>query len=173
MNKSIFSLIFASMTAVAIAGPGHADEVGSTAAYGTYSSTPAQDTSTQTQNNQEASRSVELPNTSYNLMAPNSVDTSSFPSGQFNYGFPNEATAPFMGVSHGSIGGFLPNTSTSSVNLNTCDLPFIRMPTEGDTGSGSGSGNINITIPLGNGSSINASIDAQSAEQSVQSFFAQ
>lgn len=68
--------------------------------------------------------SPNLNQTSMNLMAPNSVDTSPFPSGQWSYGFPNESSAPFMGVSKGSVGGFIPQTSTASVDINTYDGPL-------------------------------------------------
>jgi len=117
-----------------------------------------------------------LPQASYNLMAPNSVNMSPFPSAQWTYGFPNEATAPFMGVDHGSVGGFLPATSTSSVNLNTVDCPFIRMPTEGNgvgaSPGGSGSlGNLNFNINLPGGVNVNGSVNTQQAINGLQNYF--
>lgn len=71
-----------------------------------------------------------------------SVDMSSLPSGTFNYGFPNLGAQPYFGPyqNSGTQGSQLPQTSTSSVDINTCDLPFIRMPMEDCPGSG-GAGN--------------------------------
>jgi hypothetical protein len=61
----------------------------------------------------------------FNLLAPQSVNMSPYPSGQFSYGFPNEPAAPFMGVSRGSVGGILPNTATSSVDINIVSGPTV------------------------------------------------
>ncbi|HEY9786876.1 MAG TPA: hypothetical protein V6D17_15910 [Candidatus Obscuribacterales bacterium] len=58
------------------------------------------------------------------------------PSGQFKYGFSRGGYKPFLGASWArpnpnmpfSIGNPLPPTSTSSVDINTVDCPFIRKP---------------------------------------------
>jgi hypothetical protein len=119
-----------------------------------------------------------LPYAQMNTMAPASVDMNPLPSGQFHYGFPNLGAAPFLGVDSSksspfSMGGMLPQTSTSSVDFNTVDCPFIRGPYGG--GSPGGLGNINVTIPvnipgLGN-IPIGGSINTNQALQGLQNFF--
>jgi hypothetical protein len=121
-----------------------------------------------------STQNLGLPQAGQGLLAPGSVNQSAFPSQQWSYGFPNEGTGLYRGVTGGSIGGFLPATSTSSVNLNTVDCPFIRMPTEGDGvggGPGTGGGNINFGINLPGGVNINGNLNTQQAINSLQNFF--
>ncbi len=113
-----------------------------------------------------------LPQTSMNIMANDSVDQSPIPSDQWNYGFPNEGYAPFQGVSKGTVGGFLPQTSTASVDLNTYDGPLRSGGYGGYVGL-DGFGNLNFSVPLGNGVSIGASVNPVSAFGAVQNFFGQ
>jgi hypothetical protein len=95
------------------------------------------------------------------VMAPNSVDMSPVPSGSFDYGFPKLGPAPYLGVTASqsnpySSGGMVPQTSTSAVDINICDMPFIGGRNRGmggtdsggaggGSGSGSGSGGGNTT----------------------------
>ncbi len=57
------------------------------------------------------------------LEAPKSGLAGPIPSGQFNYGFPNSGYDVYRGAYQGSanFGGYLPPTSTSSVDLNIVD----------------------------------------------------
>ncbi|HEY9719566.1 MAG TPA: hypothetical protein V6C69_18955 [Trichormus sp.] len=108
------------------------------------------------------------------LLSPGSVNQSAFPSQQWSYGFPSGGTGVYQGVTGGSIGGFLPATSTSSVNLNTVDCPFLRQPTEGNGvggGAGTGGGNINFGINLPGGINVNGSLNTQQAINGLQNFF--
>jgi hypothetical protein len=65
-----------------------------------------------------------LPPAATSLEAPKSGLAGPIPSGQFNYGFPNSGYDIYRGAYQGAanFGGFLPPTSTSSVDLNTVDL---------------------------------------------------
>lgn len=119
-----------------------------------------------------------LPYAQMNTMAPASVDMQPLPSAQFHYGFPNLGAAPFLGVTSSqsspfSMGGMLPQTSTSSVDFNTVDCPFIRGPYGG--GSPGGLGGINITLPVnipGLGRTpIGGTINTNQAIQGIQNFF--
>lgn len=69
------------------------------------------------------------------LLAPDSeyIDKAPIPSGEFKYGFADQGSEPYRGVSgnrgggrRALIGAALPPTATSSVDINTCDLPFLR-----------------------------------------------
>jgi hypothetical protein len=109
-------------------------------------------------------RSMALAPTYNNAAALKSVNMSPFPSGSFSYGFPAARSAPFTGVSQkAGFGGMLPAASTSSSDINTCDLPFLRSSmgislsidigfgsagtgTGSDTGSNSGNGSGNATV---------------------------
>jgi hypothetical protein len=118
MNKQFASAsIFTALLAVAtLSTPGNA-QVNSTAAQGTqsYSSTAYAPGLTTNATAQQSSSS--LPS-GYGLLAPNSVNNAPYPSGTFTYGFPNESVGPYMGVSNRTVGGYLPQTSTSSVDIN-------------------------------------------------------
>jgi hypothetical protein len=155
MNKAGLPVILSSLIALMFANPGLADTyANSTAAQGNENNSTGNLTGTQTEDNAEACRTVTLPQADYSLLAPNSVNNNPYPSDQFTYGFPMEGSAPFMGVDHGSYGGTLPATSTSSVNLNSVQLPWIRLPNEGDGvfgGCGGGCAGPGITINLGGG----------------------
>jgi hypothetical protein len=121
-----------------------------------------------------ATQNIGLPQAGQGLLAPGSVNQSAFPSQQWSYGFPSGGTGVYQGVTGGSIGGFLPATSTSSVNLNTVDCPFIRQPTEGNGvggGPGTGGGNINFGINLPGGINLNGSLNTQQAINGIQNFF--
>ena len=84
----------------------------------------------------------------YNLLAPNSVNMAPYPSGRFTYGFPNAPATVFMGVDHGNVGGVLPPTSTSSVDINIVSGPTVLTggvaamggPPGGVAGNGFGGG---------------------------------
>jgi hypothetical protein len=57
-------------------------------------------------------------------LAPNSVNTNGFPSDTWNYGFLNKfPVTPYQAI-NGYTG--LPTVSTSSVDLNSCNLPLTR-----------------------------------------------
>ncbi|MBX9951196.1 MAG: hypothetical protein K2Y39_18660 [Candidatus Obscuribacterales bacterium] len=68
------------------------------------------------------------------LLAPDSayIDKSPIPSGDFKFGFPEQSGQPYRGVTSGRAGArssqmaMLPATATTSVDVNTCDLPFLR-----------------------------------------------
>lgn len=123
-----------------------------------------------TNNGVVGGRSVGLPHTSMNLMAPNSVNMSSWPSAAFKYGFPNSPATAFMGVCRGSIGGFLPPVSTASNDFNTVDCPIRGPLYPFGQSSSSQQSNINIYVPLPGGGSINGSINPQSAYSQVSNF---
>jgi hypothetical protein len=67
--------------------------------------------------------------TTGNLAADKSVggstDMSPFPSGNFNYGFPNGGQQVYMYQSNPGMSPGLPKVSTGSVDFNTVDCPFI------------------------------------------------
>jgi hypothetical protein len=118
-----------------------------------------------------AAGSLGIPSVGQALMAPNSVDMTAFPSGQFHYGFPNNPTTSFTGVSSKSSpsGGFLSPAATSSVDINTVDCPFLR---ESYSNGGSGGlGNINLAIPLGGGNTLNTSINPVQTINQLNNFF--
>lgn len=78
----------------------------------------------------------DLPHARAAILAPDSVDMTPIPSGQWKYGFPDTPGRQYKGVTantaaaNGSLpasyGAMLPPTATSSVDINTCDLPFLR-----------------------------------------------
>jgi hypothetical protein len=120
-----------------------------------------------------AASSLGIPSVANSLMAPNSVNMAPFPSGQFLYGFPNEGTTSLTGVSQKiGNGGFMSPVGTSSVNINTVDCPFIRLPNEGNgVNGGNGLGNINIALPLPGGTTINTSINPVQTINQLNNFF--
>lgn len=63
-----------------------------------------------------------LPPAATSLEAPKSGLAGPIPSGQFTYGFPNSGYDVYRGAytGAGNFGGFLPPTSTSSVDLDIC-----------------------------------------------------
>lgn len=113
-------------------------------------------------------RSVSLPYAATNLLGPDSVDMSPVPSAQWKYGFPNEATAPYLGVSgNRGVGGFLAPASTASVDLNTYDGPSRVPLTYGQTNS---IPNINFSTNIG-GVRVGGSVNPVNAFGAVQNFF--
>lgn len=74
-----------------------------------------------------------LPPAATALEAPKSGLAGPIPSGQFNYGFPNSGYDVYRGAYTGAanFGGYLPPTSTSSVDINIVD----------NSGRGPGRGN--------------------------------
>jgi hypothetical protein len=112
-----------------------------------------------------------LEQTSTGSLAPNSVNMSPYPSGSFSYGFPSPGPQVFMYASKGGPG--LPVTSTSSVDINTVDCNFIRLPGEYDNNPASGMGppNLTETPPTQNNYLQNQNTSVQNALQNLDSFF--
>ncbi|SRR5579885_602164 len=80
-----------------------------------------------------------------NTLAPNSVNMYPIPSGTFDYGFPKTGPSPYLGTSgtsrKTSLGGMLPQTATSSVDLNICDAGTLGGGgASGGGGDGTGGG---------------------------------
>src|SRR6185369_9295293 len=72
---------------------------------------------------------------------PDYIDQTPIPSGAFKYGFPNNPVPSPFGANWGmrsSATGMLAPASTSSVDINTVDCPFIR--SNGGNGDIEGSG---------------------------------
>jgi hypothetical protein len=69
-----------------------------------------------------------LQNSQYGLLAPNSVNGAPFPSGTYTYGFPLTNYVP-PGTYQNQYGSYagqaLPVVSTSSVDINIVDCPFL------------------------------------------------
>ena len=111
-------------------------------------------------------RAFSLPTAGNGLMAPNSVNNTPFPSGQYSYGFsqpPAFSINPLASNNQYGMyaGQSLPTVSTGSVDFNTVDCPYLRE----SYGTGSQVVNpfaININLPgLG---TLNLQETAQSAD---------
>lgn len=120
-----------------------------------------------------------LPQTTQNTMAPNSVNMAPVPSGTFSYGFPNTGLTQYMGVSQRlPSGSMLPMTGTSSVELNTCSMPFLAIPNDGNANPGSSMGALNLIAPAaaaltGGGNTANTNASTGQSLQSLQQYFNQ
>lgn len=89
-----------------------------------------------TANQHPAHNGHELEQARTALMAPGTVDNAPVPSGNFSFGFPNLPSTTYRGVTTDtaaangsrppSFGAKLPPTSTSSVDLNSRDMPFLK-----------------------------------------------
>lgn len=99
-----------------------------------YSDTFNHDYSGTTQTQSPISRG-RLKQTATALLAPDtaSIDPEPIPSATFKYGFAQVGGQLYRGVANSrrgtvrsSTGAMLPPTSTASVDLNICDLPFLR-----------------------------------------------
>jgi hypothetical protein len=120
MNKQFASasILTAVLSLAALSTPGNAQsQFASSAAQGTQSYSSSAYAPGQTTNATWQQSASSLPS-GYGLLAPSSVNNAPYPSGTFTYGFPNESIGPYMGVSNRTVGGFLPQTSTSSVDIN-------------------------------------------------------
>jgi hypothetical protein len=85
-------------------------------------------------------RAVPVQSAVTNILAENSVDNAPIRSGKFDFGFPKTGPAAYRGAYAGqlrSLGSNLPQVSTSSVDINTCDL---SSPFAGSFGGGGGPG---------------------------------
>lgn len=98
-----------------------------------------------------------FPATATGLSAPYAVDNSPLPQSaryQFSYGFPNGAPSIYTGVSNpgASFGGILPQTSSGSVDINTCDLPFLKGQYKDSTmpGNADDAAPLYVYTPVGN-----------------------
>ena len=115
--------------------------------------------------------SLGLNTTGTALQAPMSVNTAPFPSGAFTYGFPNEPTTVFTGVSQpgNGNGGYLPATSTSSVDINIVDMPFLRETYTNGGAVGAPNG-VNIGLTAGP-AAVNATVNPQQLINQLNSWF--
>jgi hypothetical protein len=88
-------------------------------------------------------RAVPVESSVTNILAENSVDNAPVRSGKFDFGFPKTGPAVYRGAYAGqnrSVGSYLPQVSTSSVDINTVDLSSPFDTSNGGNGGGGGNG---------------------------------
>ena len=117
-------------------------------------------TNTSVSSSEDVEGSPQLSRAAYSLLAPNSVNSSAFSSGDFSYGFP-VTSVQFNSNQYSS----LPTVSTSSIDLNVVDLPFLR--------SGAGSTQSVVSSVVNSLSAGVTQSTTTNTYQSVSQFFGQ